>query len=92
MGTLKPGATYVYESPDGGDTVFAREVGKPDSEKILVGYRAGKSKYDELMNHNLWRDICELAKTNSTLKSEVERLIMVFELCKEQEPIQHHSV
>jgi len=36
MGTLKPGATYVYESPDGGKTIYAREVGSMDRK--IVGY------------------------------------------------------
>ena len=36
MGTLKPGATYVYESPDRGKTIYAREVGSMDRK--IVGY------------------------------------------------------
>lgn len=27
---------YIYESPDGGDTVYQREFGKPNSERELV--------------------------------------------------------
>jgi hypothetical protein len=27
---------YIYESPDGGSTVYAREFGKPHDERVLI--------------------------------------------------------
>ena len=44
MGNLTPGATLVYESPDGGKTVYAREAGK--SERQLVGYSYERDPLD----------------------------------------------
>ena len=38
MGSLTPGATYIYESPDGGETVYARKEGS--TERILALIRA----------------------------------------------------
>ena len=37
MGNLKPGATYVYESPDGGETTYAREIGTPPESRVMIG-------------------------------------------------------
>ncbi|MDA7807104.1 hypothetical protein N8955_00040 [bacterium] len=30
------GKKYIYESPDGGSTVYAREFGKPSAERVLI--------------------------------------------------------
>ena len=43
MGTLTPGATYIYERSEG--IIYAREFGK--TERHVVGYESG-SDYDPL--------------------------------------------
>jgi len=30
------GKKYIYESPDGGNTVYAREFGSPSAERVLI--------------------------------------------------------
>ena len=30
------GKKYIYESPDKGETVYAREFGKPHGERVLI--------------------------------------------------------
>jgi len=30
------GKKYIYESPDKGETVYAREFGKPHDERVLI--------------------------------------------------------
>jgi hypothetical protein len=86
MGQLKPGATYIYESPDGGETVYARESGAPISDRILIGqsYKA-LSLQDQLKQDQLWGQIRRLAKTNTALQAELDRVIMFYYLCKDQE-------
>jgi len=37
MGSLKPNIPLIYESPDGGKTVYAREFGS--NHKQLIGYQ-----------------------------------------------------
>lgn len=79
MGQLKPGATYIYESPDGGETTYAREAGT--SERILIGesYQA-RSKIDQILEDKLWGDIRRKAKFHPGLAAELERVIMFYKL------------
>lgn len=82
MGQLKPGVKYVYESPDGGETVYAREFGK--SERILVGKsEKARSMYDRIQEDKLWGDIRRKAKTHPALQDELERVIMLYHLIKD---------
>lgn len=92
MGQLKPGATYIYESPDGGETTYAREAGT--TERVLVGqtYKA-RSKIDQIREDQLWGNIRRKAQTHPGLQAELERVIMFYNLIKEQEPpIMWHPV
>jgi hypothetical protein len=78
MGQLKPGATYIYESPDGGETIYAREAGLPD--RILIGAR---SKLDQILEDKLWGEIRRKAKTHPGLAAELERVIIFYKLLEE---------
>lgn len=77
MGTLKPGATYIYESPDNGKTIYAREQGAPNNEKFVIGYNA-----DPFTGIN-WPEITQHARTNSVLQKLLERVILVHQLSKD---------
>jgi len=50
MGTLKPGATYIYERSDG--IVYARESGADPSTRQVVGYESGR-EYDPITGHKV---------------------------------------
>jgi hypothetical protein len=92
MGQLKPGATYIYESPDGGETTYAREVGT--NERTMVGqtYKA-RSKWDQIQEDKLWGNIRRKAQTHEGLREELERVIIYYELLTEhQEEIMWHPV
>lgn len=80
MGQLKPGASYVYESPDGGNTIYAREAGTPD--RILVG---GRSKLDQILEDKLWGEIRRKSKTHPGLAAELERVIIFYKLLEEND-------
>jgi hypothetical protein len=82
MGSLTPGATYVYESPDGGETVYARESGK--TERVLIGesYKAIE-KREKILNDQLWYDIGMAAKTNPGLHEALERVKIMYHLSKD---------
>jgi len=83
MGNLTPGATYVYESPDGGKTVYARELGK--TEKILVGYNIDSKSpgREDLDEHKLFCDMRLEAKKNPALQKALDHAIMIFYLTKD---------
>lgn len=80
MGTLKPGATYIYERAEG--IIYAREAGTDPSTRQVVGYESG-SDYDvidSLKDSRLWGDIRRAAKTNPTLQDALNRCIEIYQL------------
>lgn len=78
MGKLEPGATYIYESPDQGHTVYARKQGS--TEKILIG----QSYYGlEQAEQRMWNEIYKNQHLNSTLQSQVEQCIITYKLTKD---------
>jgi len=92
MGQLKPGATYIYESPDGGETTYAREAGT--NERVLIGetYKA-RSKLDQIQEDKLWGNIRRKAMTHKGLAEELERVIIFYKLLEqEQNEIMWHPV
>jgi hypothetical protein len=89
MGSLKPGATYIYEC--NGDEVYAREFG--EKERKLIGYKHdipdarthdGRPLYEHIMESKLWGDIRREAKTNITLQKALDRAIMIYKLSKDK--------
>ena len=92
MGTLKPGASYIYERD--GDTVYAREFG--ETERKLIGYRYeiedkpdprtsdGRPLREHILEDKLWGEIRREAKTNPTLQKALERAIMIYKLSKDK--------
>ena len=78
MGNLTPGATYIYESPDGGETVYAREQGS--TERVLIG-----QSYNSLqqVEQRMWNEIYKHRNLNSTLQNQVEQCIITYKLIKD---------
>ena len=85
MGTLKPGATYIYERD--GHKIYAREAGTLDRQ--LIGYdwdgsgdnlEGGLAKFNE---ERMWKEILKEAKNNPTLQDALDRAIMIYTLSKE---------
>lgn len=77
MGSLKPGATYIYERANG--ITYAREFGK--TERKVIGYDA-----DAISNpyNPLWQDILSESKVNPSLHKALERVIMLYRLSKDK--------
>ena len=89
MGSLKPGATYVYERNEG--TVYAREIGADPSTRKEIGYtydprtEDGRPLHDHIQDSKLWGEIRREAKTNITLQKALDRAIMIYNLSKPNE-------
>ncbi len=82
MGSLKPGATIVYESPDGGGTVYGRYAGTND--RWLVGYSTEtQERLDAIREEKLWAEIRLAGKSNMVLQSALDRVKIIYELSKE---------
>jgi hypothetical protein len=88
MGSLKPGATYVYERNEG--TVYAREIGADPSTRKEIGYTYdprtddGRPLSDHIQDSKLWGQIRQEAKTNITLQKALDRVIMIYKLSKDK--------
>ena len=88
MGSLKPGATYVYERNEG--TVYAREMGADPSTRREIGYtydprtEDGRPLHDHIQDSKLWGEIRREAKTNPTLQKALDRAIMIYKLSKDK--------
>jgi len=96
MGTLKPGATYIYERV--GNEVYARESGADPDTRELIGYgydpvsgheidydkrtSDGRALVDHLREDKMWGEIRRLAKTAPALQDALERAIMIYKLIK----------
>lgn len=78
MGTLEPGAIYIYESPDNGQTVYARREGT--TERAMIG----QSYYAlEQVEQRMWNEIYKNRHLNSTLQHQVEQCIITYKLIKD---------
>jgi hypothetical protein len=96
MGTLKPGATLIYERV--GNEVYARESGADPSTRQLMGYSydpvtghqidytkqtlTGDNLFERLQEDKMWGDIRRLAKTTPALQDALERAIVIYRLIK----------
>jgi hypothetical protein len=80
MGTLTPGATYIYERVD--DKIYARETGS--AKRKLIGYDNSDLEYRQLQEESiLWREVLTSAKTNPSLQKALDRAIMIYRLSKD---------
>ena len=90
MGTLKPGATYIYERQGG--TVYAREFGADSNTRIEVGYdweldnnpaRVKGATLSTVKENQLWHEIRVAALTNPGLQEALDRAKMLYYLGKD---------
>jgi hypothetical protein len=77
MGSLKPGATYIYEKADG--ITYAREVGASPSDRFEIGRDCGRKELDD---HNEWVQIRLAAKKNPALQKAVDHVKFIYNMVK----------
>lgn len=69
----------IYESPDGGQTVYVRNSGESHREL----HNQSQEKRDlikTLEEDRLWGDIRRAAKTNPTLQRALDEAILIYKL------------
>jgi hypothetical protein len=71
----------IYESPDGGETVYVREFGGEQRQLHVQSPRA-ISIIDQLAEDKLWGDIRRTAKTNPALKHALDEAVLIYTLSK----------
>jgi hypothetical protein len=69
----------VYESPDGGETVYVRPFGSTDRKLHSMSERA-RDLLVEAEQTMLWQEIRAAAKTNPTLQKALDRAILIHKL------------
>ena len=70
---------YVFESPDGGHTVYRRHVGKQDRELVSVD-KETQDKLATLKEDKLWGGIRRAAETDPALKEMLDQVKVYYEL------------
>jgi hypothetical protein len=71
----------IYESPDGGETVYVREFGGEQKQLHSQSPRA-IDLHEQLKESQLWGNIRRAAKTNPTLKQALDEAILIYTLSK----------
>jgi hypothetical protein len=95
MGSLRPGATYIYERDKG--VIYAREHGADPMTRKVHGWTYDKNNpnfdprtsdgrpiHDHIMEDKMWGEIRREARTNITLQKALDRVIMLYKLSKDQ--------
>ena len=82
MGNLVTGGTYIYESPDGGLTTYARLEGT--TERVMIG-QSWEAK--ELIEQRMWADIYKHRNQNTALQRSVEECIIIYKLSEDYKDV-----
>jgi hypothetical protein len=67
--------TYIYESPDGGDTVYRRRPGSVEREMIKEG-----PLRKQMLRNQLWRDIFVASESDPMLQDMLDRVEVYYRL------------
>ena len=74
----------IFESPDKGQTVYAREFGG-EQRQLHIQSPQAIGIIDQLAEDKLWGDIRRNAKTQPALQDALDRVIIIYELGKTNE-------
>lgn len=79
MGSLIPGATYIYEHVNG--ITYRRETGSPPASRVEVGRIVNRVDLDDqLAETALWQKIHRAAKSDTALQDALERVKILYYL------------
>jgi len=99
MGTLKPGANYIYERADG--VTYAREMGADPNTRTAIGWDYGKepNEVSTLFGMPLKKiaemvDMIRASETNPALQKALEQCRILYHLSSttSTSSITHHPV
>jgi len=71
----------IYESPDGGQTVYVRNPGE-STRQLHSESQEVKTLRQQVQDDQLWHNIRKEAHTNPTLKRALDEAIMIYNLSK----------
>jgi hypothetical protein len=71
----------IYESPDGGETIYVRENGSNQRQLHSQSPRA-IDLHEKILEDKLWGEIRRAARSNPTLKRALDEAILIYQLSK----------
>ena len=73
--------TYIYESPDGGHSVYRRQVGQTPTEREIHSISEQKKQWDlrEKREH-LWYDILRASERDAELHEMLDQVEIYYSL------------
>lgn len=78
MGSLKPGATYIYEREGG--RVYAREFG--DTNRRVVGWTESKSSITMREYSSKINSVLKMCESDPAMKELLDQLFVLYNLKK----------
>ena len=89
MGSLKPGATYIYERA--GSVVFAREFGADPSTRRVVGYESDDHQISASTKRLLseLNEIVKMCEVDPGMKVLLDQLFVMYNLKKHEWQTKH---
>ena len=67
----------VYESPDGGHTVYSRKMGETERTLVQEDLHSAMNRWKK------WRDILNASTEHPSLEDAIQKAEMIYELVKE---------
>ena len=82
---LIPNEALIYERSDG--VVYAHYRDKPEIPRWIIGGDPGAvaRAQGELLDYSEWKNLCEVAQTNETLKKLMDRLVTTYYIVKDEQ-------
>lgn len=71
----------IFESPDGGKTIYSRKAGQDHTQRVCIQEDPEKKWRERWLE---WRDILEESKTNPGLADLIEKAEMFYKLIKKE--------
>jgi chemotaxis regulatin CheY-phosphate phosphatase CheZ len=71
----------IYESPDGGRTIYQRDIGSLTRDLI----KENRSLHDQILESQLWGEIRRAAETNPTIQEALDRAKIAYYLSKDND-------
>ena len=76
----------IYESPDGGRTVYSRKSGDPAGTRQLHSVSTElETEMARLRQEERWMEIFHAAENNPALQEAIDRVIVIYELGRDNE-------
>jgi hypothetical protein len=73
----------IYESPDGGETIYVRKSGEsPSMRQLHSESETAKALRKKVHDDKLWAEIRQAAVSNPTLQRILDEAVMVYNLSK----------